>query len=548
MNLKFENQKIKIVLDNKLFDKIVTLVKSLFTEKVVFRLVALVLILISAYGFYFYYQNQLGLAYNDARSHLDIGRRVVEGLKPGLAQLGSVWLPLPHALMLFTIWDDFMWHSGLAGAIVNMVSFVVTGILIYKILKELEVSMLGRIVGILIFVLNINILYLQSTAMTELLLLATMTAGAYELLLWHKNDNVLYLIKAAFYIMLSTLTRYDGWFLLFIAAVLVVIKTFRAKGYKASEGTFILFCTLGGLGVVLWLLWNALIFKDPLYFAFGPFSAHSQQLSLEDAGVLITKHDWYQSLRFYMYAFVYNSGAVPVIIGIIGSIYLFFDKRLTSNVKLAMTALLAPFAFNVLALYLGHSVLFIQGLSGDTWFNVRYGIMLMPSIGVFGGYLIDRARYYAKLIIPLLMLSTFFMFYSNDAVTIDDARVGSSQKNVTEVSGYLSSHANDNPGYVLISVASHDAIIFSSGLPMKRFIHEGTGLYWQDALAFPDRWARWIVMRTYDDNDLAWKNVKDSPGLQRYDIVGKFPFADIYELKPEYIDQLKLDEVYKNQK
>jgi len=548
MNIKFENQNLKLILDANLYNKFVAGLKAFFTEKVVFRLVALVLVGISIYGFYFYYQNHLGLAYNDARSHLDIGRRVVEGLKPGLAQLGSVWLPLPHVLMLFTIWDDFMWHSGLAGAIVNMISFVVTGILIYKILKELEVSIFGRLVGILIFVLNINILYLQSTAMTELLLLATMTAGCYELLLWHKNDNVLYLVKAAFYIMLSTLTRYDGWFLLFVAAALVVIKTFKSKGYKASEGTFILFCTLGGLGVFLWLLWNGLIFKDPLYFAFGPFSAHSQQLSLEDAGVLITKHNWYQSLRFYLYAFVYNSGAVPVIVGIIGSVYLFFDKRLTSNVKLAMTALLAPFAFNVLALYMGHSVLFIQGLSGDTWFNVRYGIMLMPSIGVFGGYLIDRARYYSKLIIPLLMLSTFFMFYSHDAVTIDDARVGSSQKNVTEVSGYLNTNAKNQNGYVLISVASHDAIIFSSGLPMKRFIHEGTGLYWQDALAFPDRWARWIVMRTYDDNDLTWKNVKASPGLERYNIVGKFPFADIYELKPEYIDQLKLGEVYKNQK
>ena len=54
---------------------------------------ALILVALSAvsiYSFSKYYENGLGLAYNDARSHLDIGRRVVEGLKPGLAQLGSV--------------------------------------------------------------------------------------------------------------------------------------------------------------------------------------------------------------------------------------------------------------------------------------------------------------------------------------------------------------------------------------------------------------------------------------------------------------------------
>jgi len=346
--------------------------------------------------------------------------------------------------------------------------------------------------------------------------------------------------------MLSTLTRYDGWFLFFIAAVLVVIKTFRTKGYKAAEGMFVLFCTLGGFGLFLWLLWNALIFKDPLYFAFGPFSAHAQQLQLEDAGVLITKHDWYQSLRFYLYAMVYNSGAVQVIFGIIGAFLIFVDRKLTTNTKIGITALLAPFVFNVLALYLGHSVLFIQGLSGDTWFNVRYGIMLMPSIAVFVGFLIDRAKYFSRMVVPILGISIFFMFYSADAVTIDDARVGSSQKNVTEVSGYLREHAKNSTGYVLISAASHDAIIFSSGLPMSRFIHEGTGLYWQDAIEFPDRWAHWIVMRTYDDNDLAWKGVKDSPGLERYTIVGKFPFADIYELKPEYVGQLNLDQRFKD--
>ena len=59
-----------------------------------------ILSLISIVSFLVFYSNGLGLAYNDARSHLDIGRRVVEGLKPGLAQLGSVWLPLPHILMI----------------------------------------------------------------------------------------------------------------------------------------------------------------------------------------------------------------------------------------------------------------------------------------------------------------------------------------------------------------------------------------------------------------------------------------------------------------
>ena len=60
----------------------------------------------------------------------------------------------------------------------------------WQFLKKLNVGYVGRLVGVFIFVLNINILYLQSTAMTEPLLLATMTAGCYYLLLWSKDDKI----------------------------------------------------------------------------------------------------------------------------------------------------------------------------------------------------------------------------------------------------------------------------------------------------------------------------------------------------------------------
>src|SRR3989344_7223212 len=354
-----------------------------FVKKYAFIFTVVSFVVVSVVSFLIYLDNGLGLAYNDARSHLNIGRRVVEGLKPGLAQLGSVWLLLPHALMIPTIWNDFMWHSGLAGALISMVSFVGTGLVIYQFLKRLGVGLLGRLIGVLVFVANINILYLQSTAMTELLLIFTMTAGTYELVMWHKEEKILSLIKAAFWIMMASLVRYDGWFLLLFAAILIIFHTFKTKGYKVAEGTLIFFATLAGLGVFLWLLWNQLIFKDALYFAFGPYSARAQQLQLEQAGVLATKGNILLSAKVYLYALMYNSYGFTVILGIIGAVLMYLDKKIPVNMRLMLLTLLAPFIFNVLALYLGHSVLFIQGVSGGTWFNARYGIMMMPSLAVF---------------------------------------------------------------------------------------------------------------------------------------------------------------------
>lgn len=519
-----------------------------FVERHALALVVITLSIVSVASYIYYSQNGLGLAYNDARSHLDIGRRVVEGLKPGIAQLGSVWLPLPHILMTPLIWSDFLWHSGLAGTLWSMASFVGTGVLVYLFLERLGTGLLARFVGVAFFVANINVLYLQSTAMTELLLLFTMTAGAYYVLLCFKSGQHIHFIGAAFWIMLSTLVRYDGWFLLFFSTGLIALYVWNHRGYVRAEGTTVLFVTLAGFGVILWLLWNLLIFKDPLYFIFGPYSAHSQQDQLEAAGVLPTKWNLPFSFKVYFYALAYNSGAFALVLGAVGALLLWFDRRLPSGVRAATVVLIAPLLFNILALYLGHSVLYVQGLSGNTWFNVRYGVMLMPSLAIFVGYLVHRARTVRTVVLSLLLFVTFFAFYSSDAVTIDDARVGSSQKNVTEISGWLATHAADQKGFVLISAASHDAIIFSSGLPMKKFIHEGTGKYWDYATAVPEQWARWIVMRTHSEEDAIWHFVSRTPGLEKYDRVAAYPFADVYQLRAEYEDALNTEPVLGRQK
>lgn len=507
---------------------------------------------ICAYGTFYF--NGLGLAYNDARSHLDIGRRVVEGLKPGIAQLGSVWLPLPHILMIPTIWNDFMWHSGLSGALVSMLSFVFSGFLIYSFLKELEVGILGRIIGVAIFAVNLNILYLQSTAMTELLLVVTSTASAYYLMLWSKKDKTLDLIKSGFWVALASLTRYDGWFLFLVNSFLVLVRSFSKPNiifkekYHKMEGSLILFSTLGAFGIFLWFLWNQLIFRDWLYFAFGPYSAHAQQAQLETAGNLVTKDNLSFSVQTYFYALFYNIGTFTAVLGFLGALVLWFDKNLKNSVKLATLALISPIVFNVLALYLGFSVLFIQGISGNTWFNARYGVMAIPAVAVFIGFMVDRLAFLRAILIGLLIFVSFFSVANFDAVTIDDARVGSSQKNVTEISGWLNQNAKDKVGFILISAASHDAIIFSSGLPMSRFIHEGTGAYWESATTNPEHWARWIVMRTYDNNDQTYKAVSKTPDFAHYDLVDKYPFADIYQLKDQYLPYLNTKPVFKKQK
>src|SRR4051794_19433560 len=52
--------------------------------------------------------------YGDAEAHLNIARRIVDSLTPGRDQIGTVWLPLPHLLMLPFAANDHLWQTGLA--------------------------------------------------------------------------------------------------------------------------------------------------------------------------------------------------------------------------------------------------------------------------------------------------------------------------------------------------------------------------------------------------------------------------------------------------
>ena len=121
------------------------------------------------------HQRNLVFAFWDAQAHLDIARRVVDSVTPGLQMLGTVWLPVPHLLLLpFTLVDAWWWN-GLAGGLVGLAAFVVIAISVHSILIRRTGQATMAWIGTLLVVANPSLLYLQTTAMTEPLLLAFLT-------------------------------------------------------------------------------------------------------------------------------------------------------------------------------------------------------------------------------------------------------------------------------------------------------------------------------------------------------------------------------------
>src|SRR5215469_15146764 len=92
----------------------------------------------------------------DAEAHLNIARRIVDSRTPGPEQIGTVWLPLPHLVMIPFVSVDAWWQNGMGGAFPSMLSFVAAGIFLFAAARRAAIS---GVAVLAVFALNPNLLY-----------------------------------------------------------------------------------------------------------------------------------------------------------------------------------------------------------------------------------------------------------------------------------------------------------------------------------------------------------------------------------------------------
>jgi hypothetical protein len=123
------------------------------------------------------------LNYGDAEAHLHIARRVIDSHRPGLSQLGSVWLPLPHLLMIPFVAVFALWANGTAGTIPSALAWLASCIGMYRLMRH-WLRPQPAAIALAFFVLNPNLIYMQTTAMTEPLFVCEMVWTVAWLVEW----------------------------------------------------------------------------------------------------------------------------------------------------------------------------------------------------------------------------------------------------------------------------------------------------------------------------------------------------------------------------
>jgi len=488
----------------------------------------------SIVSLWYFFQNHRILLIVDTYSHALIARRLLDNLTPGVAQLGGIWLPLPHLLMLPFIWNDYLWRTGLAGSFVSMPCYVISALYLFLAARRITHNSPASFASTLLFILNPNILYLQTTPLSELVLTATFVMAVNYFLAWAQEDKLKYLVWAAAATFLATLARYDAWLLLPVFLFLIAaIGKLNHLPRAHIEGNLLAFGSLGGLGIVLWLLWCWVIFGDPLYFQHSSYSSQGQQQILIRLHLLFTYHNLWQSLRTFALDSMLNVGAIAFVLAAVAVVIFYLRRRITPDM-LAASAFLVPFAFYVVSLYTGQAALFVPGASPSfahaagnlTNYNARYGAQMVAPAAFFLTTLVARWPRGRLNIIPQVILSVTIVAQtiitaSGGIISLQEGQYGLDCAELHPLVVYLSQHYTG--GRILEDMYSADTYSLDAdvGVDFKNVIYEGSGEFWDQALRNPAAVVDWVIANPRDGGDLVARhiNVASQAFLSQFSLV-----------------------------
>ncbi len=498
---------------------------KLYSDIEVVRLLWLA-IFISVFSFLFYYRHGDVLLYGDAVAHINIARRVFDSRTPGLLQLGTVWLPLPHLLILPFIVSQRLWQTGAGGSIPSMAAYVFGVLGIFRLVRTAlardgqvdDLAKLGPWLAAILYAANPNLIYMQSTAMGESLYLAFFI-WAIVYFAEFARGNAKALTKCGVCLAAATLTRYDGWFLAAVLVVLAVILSSRLHTQpKQKDGEhkpeklparnrIIRFVLIAAAGPVLWLSYNAAVYRNPLEFANGPYSAKS--IEQKTGTVNPAKGNLWAATSYFLKAAELNVahsgwlGRTWLALAFLGSLVSWFERR--GRVALLLWV---PIPFYALSIAYGSVPIFVPTWWPFSQYNVRYGLQLLPALAVFVPLAISfLLRVAARLpqvpiswrpwsapatflVVLLFGSASYAAIWRVNPICYQEADIN--MKGRIALDRQLGKWLENLPpnSTLLMYLGEHVGALEQVGIPLRRTINEGNHRVWKQPVDPDGLWER----------------------------------------------------------
>ena len=479
-------------------------------------------------GILWSWRNEALLNWGDAVAHLHIARRVFDSHEPRLSQLGSVWLPLPHILMIPFVQVYSWWANGIAGAIPSALAYIAACAGIYRLARRwLQPAAAAIALGF--FGLNPNLLYLQTTAMTEPLFVCEMIWIVVGLVEWRtaldederRSDRLMIWIAAG--LIAAIFTRYDGWVIALLAWSTIGIVLLK-RGQLRSR-TFWLASAFVVAAPVVWFIYNAVAFGDWLEFARGPYSAKAIELRTQSHGAGPPHPGWHDpwiSLLFFLKASEMDATAVAwgntllalSTLGTLGA-WIFARHRAFTWVLL----LWLPVPFYAYSVAYSSVPIFLPPWWPHSWYNTRYGMELLPALALGLGFVTSvvigavrdfkpqLGRYAAAVLFALMALNAWKVLRERPLTYVEGLKnIEAHRPYQVEIPPVLRSLLVQRPGATILMETSVDPqIVALTGIPLRQTINEADLEIWDTALKAPARHAAIVLAFNGDAVDSAVK-------------------------------------------
>jgi hypothetical protein len=475
---------------------------------------------ISASAAWWCFSHGYPLYYGDAEAHLNIARRILDSRTPGPEQIGTVWLPLPHLLLVPFVMSDSWWRSGLAGVLPSAACFVLAGVFLFAAARRVYSSSEAAVAAALLFALNPNLLYLQATPMTEPVFEMCLAGLLWATVWFRDSQSVWAVVTAAVASNAASLTRYEGWFLIPFVAVYFLVTT--KQRWKA-----LLFAALAALAPLAWLAHNRFYYGNPLEFYNGPYSAMSiYQRGLAQGGTSYPgDHDWGAAIHYYFAAAQAVAGTPLLIIGGAGAV-LALVRRLWWPLFLLA---LAP-AFYVWSMHSSGTPIFIPSLPPHGWYNTRYATAAIPLAALGAGALVTLFPRRFQIGTAVMLAAGIAIINGPASICWKESEVNSEARRAWtgEAARFLAENYRSGSG-IAFSFGDLTGVLREAGIPLREGLHEGNGIAWNAAMVRPDLFLReeWALAFSGD----AVASAVEKSGayrLRRQIVVKGAPMVEIY--------------------
>ena len=425
-----------------------------------------------------YHSLGLTLSHYDARGHLVVARRIFDSITPGWQQVGAVWLPLPHLLNAVPVQSDLLYRTGASAVAISIASYAITTAAIAWMVRRITGSTPAAVAAAAVFALNPNVLYLQSTPMTEPLLLATTTIAAALLIAGSRYAGIAFA--------LACLTRYEAWPVTATALTAGALVRWRGGEPLADAVRGIArVAAYPAVAIVGFSIFSRVVIGE--WFVSGGFFVPENK-ALGDAWLAAKEIGWgAQMLSGPALTWI---GGIGIVVAVIGSgIALRRENPGELRIAEALMAVspLAMAAIPWAAFYRGHP------------FRIRYMVPMMAveaiAAGVAAGIVPRRATVAAAVALAAVGGYELRPFDRTAPMVVEAQWDRPNRPERARVTACL---APLEPGAKIMasmgSLGHYMQEASHQGFAIRDFLHEGNGDIWLAALERPYLYADWLLI------------------------------------------------------